>query len=399
MLDVPEDELFSAYLDGELTGEELAEMEHVLKTSPAARKILGELRVLSDTLQSLPVVELEEDLSGRVLRAAERRILSEPLETDRTRNTWGSNPGPRPRLLRRLLRGRTLWWSAVAVAVAIFFAFGDLSNRARRPGGNNQDDQAMDTAISADPGDKVLEVRAAEDSHLSPVMEADSPPVGRMVEVPAMEDHSPVEQANDPQTLVADSGKPAAPESVPTPDDSSEVTKPGDGVLIVKCDVSEEGADGQILGEILAKRKIARLNGTDTETGRMFVEVDLTPTQLRALVADLRSRRENFVAVSVPPSPGAARPRIPSAAGSSQKATPTVKVTPAASGQVGQAEATVPKAEPGTEKPVSKPDGVKRPSREERKFRVRFELNVVAPATGEPSAPSRPTDASSKGKE
>ena len=71
----PDTELFSAYLDGELTAEEQVRVEQVLATSPAARQLLEELRALGGTLQSLPQEKLDEDLSERVLQLAERRML------------------------------------------------------------------------------------------------------------------------------------------------------------------------------------------------------------------------------------------------------------------------------------------------------------------------------------
>ena len=40
---LPQDELLSAYLDGELTAEEQAEAERLLAASPAARQLLDEL--------------------------------------------------------------------------------------------------------------------------------------------------------------------------------------------------------------------------------------------------------------------------------------------------------------------------------------------------------------------
>lgn len=416
MLNVPENELFSAYLDGELTADEQAEVEHVVTTSPAARQLMDELRALSATLQSLPVVELNEDLSGRVLRAAERQLLSEPLVAGPTNVGFGRDPAARPRMLRRILRGRTLWWSGVAVAVAILLALGDSDNRSQRPGGN-ENDVAVATVNSADLDGPVPEVSAAEDPHPATVAAADLRPEERAVEPGTVEEPSPNEPAADRETMIADSADPtentlvsdqATPEAVTTPDDSPKVAKPDDSVLIVKYDVSEKAAEGQVLSQILAKRKIARLNRTDTETGRVFVEVDLTPTQLRALVADLKSRREHFVEVFVPSTPGTAGPRIPSAAGTPQKVTGTLRVGSAAAGNVGatgnkgsltgsasatggnkprvevkvDGRATVPKAGQQTTKPISKP-GADRPSREERKFRVRFELNVVAPLSGE----------------
>ena len=437
MLDVPENELFSAYLDGELTADEQAQMEQLLNTSPAARQLMDELRSLSATLQSLPVVELNEDLSGRVLRAAERQVLSGRLGDEQRKGTPARDTAARPHLLRRVLRGRTLWWSGVAVAVALLLALGDFDDRTLRLDGN-ESDVAVDTDSSSGFDASVPEISAAEDPHppTAVAVAADSPADVRKVESPSMEAPSREEQADDRETMLADSDNPTVtpvaadqpvPESVVEPDDPPEATKPGDGVLIVKCDVSKKAADGQVLGEILAKRKIARLNRTDAETGKVFVEVDLTPTQLRALVADLESRHEHFVAVSVPPTPGAARPRIPSSSGASKKGTPSVRVGPATPGKVDAtgnnkgltgsapaaggedqrievkigAEAAVSSSQEQAEKPVAKPSGVRPRSREERKFRVRFELNVVAgpggeTGTREPSAPSEQADAAAK---
>jgi len=116
MRDVPENELFSAYLDGELTAAEQADVEQLLAASPQARQLLDELRTLSTTLQSLPQHKLEAEFSERVLRAAERRILTgddqlarpAPLE----RRSWR----------QRFLSPRALIWSGVAVAAAVTVA-------------------------------------------------------------------------------------------------------------------------------------------------------------------------------------------------------------------------------------------------------------------------------------
>ena len=448
MLNVPENELFSAYLDGELTAEEQMKMEELLDSSPSARQLMDELRALSATLQSLPVVPLEEDLSGRVLRAAERQVLSEPVRSDRMKDASNGDLAPRPRLLRRVFRGRALWWSGVAVAVALLFAFGDLKDRVAEPvGGDNE--VALDSAISS-PGGKVPEVWATEDSadsHVPTVAKAvvpDEEPAVKRTPVEAL----PVDkQADIEGTMVADSDKPVndpvavvKPEPTPAtaPDGASEAAKQADRVLVVKCDVSEEAVDGQFLSKILAKRKIARLDRENTQTGKVQVEVELTPTQYQELVLHLRSRQEDFVAVSAPRSPGAARPRIPSAVGPSAKVSGTVRIgsaTPGAGGEtVGkkaptvsasaagaksaqikvkingkdalvseQTSGTVPRVAPGEseKKPVSKPSGVKRPVREEAKFRVRFELNVVGAAAGKPGrktsdVPAKPADATPK---
>jgi hypothetical protein len=125
MIDLPENELFSAYLDGELTAEEQAQVEQLLATSAAARQLMDELRTLSSTLQSLPVHKPGVDLSQRVLRAAERQILSggdlRPAEA-------GPPPEPVPSpasivgrdLWKRFLRPRSLLWAAAIFLVALF---------------------------------------------------------------------------------------------------------------------------------------------------------------------------------------------------------------------------------------------------------------------------------------
>jgi hypothetical protein len=83
MSDVSDTELLSAFLDGELTAEEQARAEHMLAVSAEARQLLEELRALSGTLQGLPLLKLNEDISARVLQIAERRVLS-PEEPDQT---------------------------------------------------------------------------------------------------------------------------------------------------------------------------------------------------------------------------------------------------------------------------------------------------------------------------
>ena len=72
---VPDTELFSAYLDGELTADEKLRVEQILAASPEAGQLLEELRAVGSALKSLPQAKLEEDLSARVLEVAERRML------------------------------------------------------------------------------------------------------------------------------------------------------------------------------------------------------------------------------------------------------------------------------------------------------------------------------------
>ncbi|MCO6453870.1 MAG: zf-HC2 domain-containing protein [Pirellulaceae bacterium] len=70
------DELLSAYLDGELSGDERREVERLLSEDPARRQALEELQALSGGFQSLPRYELAEDFYQRVLAVAEQRSLA-----------------------------------------------------------------------------------------------------------------------------------------------------------------------------------------------------------------------------------------------------------------------------------------------------------------------------------
>jgi anti-sigma factor RsiW len=73
---LPNDELLSAYLDGEVTAGERELVERALREIPAVRQSLEELRRLQDGVRSLPRYHLEPDFCQGVLRQAERAMLS-----------------------------------------------------------------------------------------------------------------------------------------------------------------------------------------------------------------------------------------------------------------------------------------------------------------------------------
>jgi anti-sigma factor RsiW len=75
--DTYSDELLSAFLDGELTEEELRYVEQRLKADPEYQRQLDALRALHDRLQGLRRLTLSPDASGRILAAiADRQILN-----------------------------------------------------------------------------------------------------------------------------------------------------------------------------------------------------------------------------------------------------------------------------------------------------------------------------------
>ena len=116
MNDPTQNELLSAYLDGELTADERAEVERLLEADPTARRALDELRSLSAALRALPRAKLDEDLNERVLcMAAQRMLLEGPSTDDRS-----SDIVPRERsIFGRLLQPRVLAYAGITIAVAV----------------------------------------------------------------------------------------------------------------------------------------------------------------------------------------------------------------------------------------------------------------------------------------
>src|SRR5687767_15084530 len=103
-----DDELVSAYLDGELASEELALVEERLRTNPRARRLLEEMRELSAAFKSLP-----RETLGRDLRDAVR------AETDDDALAGQVTPARDWRDSRWSGIRRGLVWSAITIAAAL----------------------------------------------------------------------------------------------------------------------------------------------------------------------------------------------------------------------------------------------------------------------------------------
>ena len=164
MLELPENELFSAYIDGELTADEQAQVERILDDNPEAQQLVDELRSLSSSLQSLPAYKLDQDLVARVLRQAEQEMLGQPspatplpkfhqVEVSEAKSTsWA----------RRLLRPRNFAWSAVAIAVAVFLT---LNESGTTPEGTDRVAQRSVTIVPLDVDPVVEAVEAPAVPH------------------------------------------------------------------------------------------------------------------------------------------------------------------------------------------------------------------------------------------
>jgi hypothetical protein len=123
MNDLPDTELLSAYLDGELTAAEQAKVERLLAADPSARRVLDDWRALRAAMQALPQQKLGEDLSRHVLRIAERRLLT-------TGEPGDAAPVPPARsILRRIVTPRAVAWASLAVGIALIISVYEQHNR------------------------------------------------------------------------------------------------------------------------------------------------------------------------------------------------------------------------------------------------------------------------------
>jgi anti-sigma factor RsiW len=109
-----DDELLSAYVDGELTAAERALVEERLRSDPAAAALVEELRTLSSAVKALPRESLGRDLRADVLAEIAR------ARDDLAKHGPTSLPPP-PMEPRSGLR-RGLLWSALAIAATVLIA-------------------------------------------------------------------------------------------------------------------------------------------------------------------------------------------------------------------------------------------------------------------------------------
>ncbi len=436
MFDDLEDELLSAYIDGELTAEEETRVERLLAAEPRARQLVEELRALSSTLQSLPAYALGEDLSGRVLRRAEREMLAEPA---RPLPRFHQVDPPRRRertVWRRVLRPRNFVWSAAAIAVAVLIMVWERPPE-RRPGELAQ--RPAEGALGQLAGEPVIE---AMEEPGPETISPEEPGDGRAEPVPALPADQPAKMVPPPPVeTLADGPAPRSPDAVAKPQPGRTPPPAGQRAvrsLVVHCDVSGEEVGRKALAEVLAGEKIAWHQASDAKSGKKVVEIEVTAGQIPGLLAALRSKPEAFLGVRLGQTAGTAAPRAPAGAravltpsGRKSKAVPGAGAGcltgsgPVAAGAArgkatlrlegtfqngqGVAEIKVPvkikvgvsagkkksskqKAGPGPEKA----DAADRPVRvQQPKYRLRFILRGVesgSETAAKPSADSAPSD-------
>jgi hypothetical protein len=109
----PDDELLSAYFDGEVTADERARVELLLGTSPAAKAEFEALGDVSQLVKSLPRLEAPPELRAAVRRAAER-----------TKPVVATAP-----VRRRLVREAVIFATGMLVAGVAVMVFPGLPQR------------------------------------------------------------------------------------------------------------------------------------------------------------------------------------------------------------------------------------------------------------------------------
>jgi negative regulator of sigma E activity len=155
------EELISAYLDGELTGDELRTIEALLAESEEARQMLDELRSLQSGLRSLPKYSLDTDFSQAVLDRAERAMLTgegagEESDTLVTESDGQPENAPSPFAAqdaadRAAAVKRRIVWSVLAVAAAVLVMIFVPQTTDKSPTALNDDakEHEMENAASA----------------------------------------------------------------------------------------------------------------------------------------------------------------------------------------------------------------------------------------------------------
>jgi negative regulator of sigma E activity len=124
------DELLSAYLDGQLAAGELAAAEAHLAANPDARALLSELRTLSDEVRTLPRQSAGPQFAERVVQAA----------VAQSKTTATVSPASTP--TNKVRRGSRLpvvlaGVAAIAAAVALAVWINGGTGTTPVPGGNN----------------------------------------------------------------------------------------------------------------------------------------------------------------------------------------------------------------------------------------------------------------------
>lgn len=112
----PDDELLSAYIDGELSADELRAVEEWIASDPGAQALVEELRNVSNTVQSLPRAAVPAEWTAQLAQRLDDAAAA-PTATDSKHEQNGQAGSIASLPIGRSRRG--WWWSAAAIAAAV----------------------------------------------------------------------------------------------------------------------------------------------------------------------------------------------------------------------------------------------------------------------------------------
>jgi hypothetical protein len=250
MENIPDDELISAYLDGELTGKDLARAEQLLASQADSRQMLDELTALRASLKALPQQRLGRDFAESVLRRAEREMLQpagnkvaaiEAAALPTPVDTWRPEVPP---ILSMSRWTRPLVWAALTTAAAIMIMMFSP------PDARQKVALAPKVADGPAPADLAMQAR-----------DVDAPQDNAMIAADAVHgDPAPRVAGREPAQNHFFAGPDSAARGGrvnPTPESfRMDVAGGDDALLVVLCDVTPEVASSARFRRLLAEQQI-----------------------------------------------------------------------------------------------------------------------------------------------
>jgi hypothetical protein len=297
-----DDELLSAYLDGELSTEEHARVEERLRSDPAARRLVEELRAVSGAVQGLPRETYAGDMQQRVWGAIDGADSSvagriEPARHDH----WAG-----------IRRG--LAWSAVAIAATLVLMV-------VQPEGEQGADRELARVDEPREGEeKAKQEEAASMMAAEAPRERSRPPEMRAA-APAEGEPTPAPSADTMAEVAGELAEaPAAIEPPQAPSGGAATVSRGPARPVVAATIdatARRAGSLEQLERLLAEHEIqlSAEDGTLTSTGSVEAKrsspaarlapgdealvVEASAAQVAAVYRALRADRERFANVRV----------------------------------------------------------------------------------------------------
>ena len=311
---VPESELLSAYLDGELTAAERAQVEQRLAADPAARQLAEEFRAWARRCN-----RCRGRRWARTSAPASSNWPSAACWPNRRKNGRASRLGPPGGTPCGMLSRQALTWSGLAVAIAvIMMIWGRPENRrvavAPSPTLESPADQERSLTIQAPSapvaaGSSTHELKWAEKAEpAAPAINRLAPPREKLPsgrgslakatdKLDGDKDHK---GSRGGDSSSSHAGRESAKFML---SGLREAATPG--ILVVYCEVTPEAAHRRAFNSLLSRNGMSPTSAGEKGIPKPEqVYVDATISQIEALLDQLAANRDAFPAVSVKPSPG-----------------------------------------------------------------------------------------------